>query len=96
MSLNLRLKLFQSIISPTVCYSLDTSPLTDALKSRLDVTYRVMLRRMIGWVSSTGDTWEEQGRKMKNRLDRALAGYPIADWSIAIHDKKSEVTEQSE
>ena len=26
---------------------------------------------------------------MKNRLDRALAGYPIADWSIAIHDKKA-------
>ena len=36
-SLNLRLKLFQSIISPTVCYSLDTCPLTDALNKRIDV-----------------------------------------------------------
>ena len=47
-SLNLRLKLFKSIISPTVCYSLDTCPLTENLKNRLDITQRVMLRRMIG------------------------------------------------
>ena len=87
-SLTLRLKLFQSIITPTVCYSLDTCPLTENLKSRLDITQRVMFRRMIGWVSSTGDTWEERGRKMKIRLERALANYPIPDWSTTIHDKK--------
>ena len=52
-------------ISPTVCYSLDTCPLTNVLNSRLDVTQRVMLRRMVGWVSFTRDTWEERGRKMK-------------------------------
>ena len=50
-SLTLRLKLFQSIITPTVCYSLDTCPLTEVLKSRVDVTQRVMFRSMIGWVN---------------------------------------------
>ena len=64
-NLTLRMKLFQSIITPTVCYSLDTCPLTETLKNRLDVTQRVMLRRMIGWVSFTGDTWEARGRRMK-------------------------------
>ena len=87
-SLNLRLKLFKSIISPTVCYSLDTCPLTENLKNRLDITQRVMLRRMIGWVSFTGDTWEERGRRMKGRLERALANCPVEKWSTIIHGKK--------
>ena len=88
MSLTLRLKLFHSIITPTVCYSLDTCPLTEVLKKRLDVTQRVMFRRMIGWVSSTGDTWEERGRKMKRRLERALKNYPVEYWSLCIQSKK--------
>ena len=71
-----------------MCYSLDTCPLTEVLKNRLDVTQRVMFRRMIGWVSSTGDTWEERGRKMKLRLERALRNYPVEDWSLCIHSKK--------
>ena len=87
-SLALRLKLFQSIITPTLCYSLDTCPLTEVLKNRLDVTQRVMFRRMIGSVSSTGDTWEERGRKMKVRLERALTKYPVEDWSTCIYSKK--------
>ena len=87
-NLTLRLKLFQSIITPTVCYSLDTCPLTETLKNRLDVTQRVMLRRMIGWVSFTGDTWEARGRRMKERLERALVKYPVEDWSTCIHFKK--------
>ena len=63
-------------------------PLTENLKNRLDITQRVMLRRMVGWVSFTGDTWEERGRKMKCRLERALANCPVEKWSTIIHGKK--------
>ena len=47
-TLVLRFKLFESIISPTMLYSLDTCPLTEVQKQRIDVTQRVMLCRMVG------------------------------------------------
>ena len=79
-TLVLRFKLFQSIISPTVIYSLDTCPLTVIQKNRIDATQRVMLRRMVGWTSYGDTSWEERGRRMKYRLERSLATYPIEFW----------------
>ena len=87
-TLVLRFKLFQSIISPTVLYSLDTCPLTEIQKHRIDVTQRVMLRRMVGWTNYGDISWEERGRRMKYRLENALANYPIDDWSASILDRK--------
>ena len=52
-------------ISPTLFYSLDTCPLTEVQKHRIDVTQRVMLRRMVGWTSYGDNSWEERGRRMK-------------------------------
>ena len=43
---------------------------------------------MIGWVSSTEDSWEAIGRKMKECLRRCLEIYPIADWSETIRKRK--------
>ena len=70
-----------AIVSSTVLYGLDISPFTEKIQSRLDVVQRTMLRKMIGWVSSTEDDWETIGHKMKERLRRCLELYPIADWS---------------
>ena len=40
-------------------------------------------------MESYGDTsWEERGRRMKHRLERALAAYPTDDWSVTILDRK--------
>ena len=90
-SIALRFKLFESVITSISVYSLETSPLTEGLQNRLDVVQRRMLRRMIGWVSSTGDTWEQRGSKMKLRLQRCLAIYPLMDWSTIIQQRKNKL-----
>ena len=42
-----------------------------------------------GWVSSSGDSWEEIGRRMKDRLQKCLEKSPVIDWSEAVYERKS-------
>ena len=86
--IKLRLKLFDAAISSTVLYSLETCPLTKSLQDRLDVVKRTMLRRLVGWVSNTGDSWDVIGHRMKHRLQKRLEYHPIANWSETIHSRK--------
>ena len=58
------------------------------VESRLDIVQRTMLRRMVGWVSHTGDAWEDRGRRMKQRLSQCLDHYPVAVWSDIINGRK--------
>ena len=80
-NIKLRLRLFDTVISPPVLYALETAPLTNALLRKLDVTQRCMLRRMVGWVCYEEDSWEERGRRMKVRLQSALNQYAVQSWS---------------
>ena len=84
----LRLKLFDAAITPTILYSLETCPLTDNLQDRLNVAQRTMLRRLVGWVCSDDDTWEERGRRMKHKMSSCLSRYPICEWSESIYERK--------
>ena len=74
-------------------YSLDSCPLTKKLLDKIDVTQRIMLRRIVGWISYAEDTWEERGSKMKARLNRCLALYPVQVWSEAIQVRKKRLYE---
>ena len=78
---HLRLRLFDSVVSPTATYSLNTTPLTVSQLNRLDATQRRMMRRIVGWVRCDEDTWETTGRRMKHRLETALARCPVHTWS---------------
>ena len=49
---------------------------------------RTMLRRIVGWVSYSNDSWEEHGRRMAQRLRRCLELYPVGDWSERVHERK--------
>ena len=80
--IHLRLKLFHSVITPIICYSLTTTPLTATQLSRLDVVQRKMLREMVGWVRFDDEDWEITGQRMKARLEAALTRFPIPDWSM--------------
>ena len=73
-NVKLRLKLFDATVSPTALYSLNTCPLTVVQLKKREAVQNRMLRRIVGWVSFSGETWEETGRRMKNRLERALSG----------------------
>ena len=78
---HLRLKLFDSVVSPTVLYSLSTTPLTATQCERLDGVQRKMLRRIVGWVRIDDEGWDVTGHRMKQRLQLALAKHPVATWS---------------
>ena len=54
--IHLRLKLFESAITPTVVYSLETCPLTENLQEKLNVVQRTTLRRIVGWICANEDT----------------------------------------
>ena len=85
---HLRLKLFESVVSPTVLYSLSTTPLTTTQCERLDGVQRKMLRRIVGWVRLGDEDWDVTGHRMKMRLQAALARYPIGTWSEARERQK--------
>ena len=71
--------------------------MTLANERRLDVVQRKMLRRMVGWVSSTeDDTWRDIGRKMKLRLERCLTAYPLTDWSALVSERKAALLASSQ
>ena len=92
-SIKLRLKLFESVVSSTLLYGLETAPLTQSLLSRIDVVQRVMLRRIIGWVCYNDDTWEERGRRMAEKLRCCLLLYPVKTWSVTVNERKVKVVE---
>ena len=79
--IHLRLKLFQSVVTPVACYSLSTTPLTAAELSRLDACQRKMLRKTLGWVRLDDESWEATGQRIKARLEAALQSYPVQPWS---------------
>ena len=92
-SVKLRFKLFDSIVSSTILYGLDTARLTAAMLHRIDVTQRTMLRRIVGWVCYSDDSWGDNGRRMANRLRRCLELHPLKDWSEMINERKAKMIE---
>ena len=83
--IHLRLKLFDSVITPAVCYSLSTTPLTSSMLSKLDAAQRKMLRKIVGWICYDDETWEAAGQRMKARLEAALQRRPVRAWSEVRH-----------
>ena len=79
--LALRLRLFDSCVSPSVLYSLSTTPLTAAQLERLNATQRIMLRKIVGWVRWDDESWSETGHRMKAKLTEALRQHPVKNWS---------------
>ena len=49
-SIKLRLKLFEAVVTPTVLFGLSTLPISKAQLAQLDVVQRKMLRSIAGWV----------------------------------------------
>ena len=58
-SLKLRLKFFDSIISPAILFGLTTVPLSAAQLSKLDIVRRRMLRSIVGWVPVVNGDWHD-------------------------------------
>jgi len=79
-SVRLRLKLFQAVVSPTVLFGLTTLPLTTCQKHQLDAVQRRMLRSIVGWAKPVDGEWATAMRQTNARLKSALSLFPIDNW----------------
>ncbi len=79
-SIRRRLKLLDSVVTPTVLFGLPTLALATRQKEQLGVLQRRMLRLIAGRVRLDDDDWNVTMRRMSDRVDRALSLYPVRSW----------------
>ena len=88
-NIKLRLRLLDSVITPTVCYGLDSCALTTNHMEKLDAVQRRMLRSIVGWCTfRTEESWEDRGRKMALRMSHAMLLHPVVGWSHLVEERK--------
>ena len=75
-----RLKLFDSVVTPSAVYSLATTPFTARQTGRLASARAQMLRRIVGFRKADHASWEEAGHQCKRRVERAMTVYKVSDW----------------
>ena len=80
-SLKLRLKFFNAVVTPAMIFSLHTLALTKVQLESIDVLQRKMLRSIVGWVRLNGEDWSDTMRRMNHRLSVALELFPIPPWT---------------
>ena len=80
-SLKLRLKFFNAVVTPAMLFSLHTLALTKVQLENINVLQRKMLRSIVGWVRVNGEDWSETMRRMNHRLSVALELFPIPTWT---------------
>ena len=80
----LRLKLFDAVVTPAALFSLATLPLTSSMISQIGIVQRKMLRSIIGWVRLPSDDWATTMRRMRSRLDHASRLHFVAPWELQL------------
>ena len=68
-SLGLRLKLFDSVITPTIVFGLMTCPLTSNQLRELEVVRNRMLRSSVGWAPLVDNDWHALMQKINKKLE---------------------------
>ena len=80
-SLVLRLKLFDAVVSPAMLFGLATLPLTKVCLQKFGVVQRRMLRSIVGWVRIHDDqNWRDIMVQMNHRMAIANILFPMEDW----------------
>jgi len=79
-SSNLRLKLFDAVVTPTILFGLAVLPLSTASLRKIEATQRKMLRKIVGWIRIQNEPWDVTMRRMKLRVARALGSRAIMPW----------------
>lgn len=87
-SIKLRLKLFDSVVTPTILFGLTALPLHQSHLDKINVTQRKMLRKIAGWVRLPNEPWETTMKRMTDRVTNALQQWPIKKWGARIHEAR--------
>lgn len=84
----LRLKLFDSTVSPNILFGLCALPISQQNMSKIMEIQRKMLRKIVGWVRHVLDEWETTMRNMKVRVTTAMRQYYVRPWDSRIVDAR--------
>ena len=88
-SLVLRLKLFDAVVSPAMLFGLATLPLTKGCLQKLGVVQRRMLRSIVGWVQiHDGLSWRDVMVQMNHKLAIAKTLLPMEGWADRLFRSK--------
>ena len=89
--IKLRLKLFESVVSPSLLYGLTTAPLTQVDYGTVDAAQRKMLRSVVGHVPCRNDDWADMHRRMNVKMAAALARQGVPTWSAVLSSRKQKM-----
>ena len=78
MSSRLRLKCFDSVITPTKLFRLLTCPLTSNQFQQLEVVKIRMLRSIAGWAMD--NDWHELTQKINRKVENAHQIFNVRPW----------------
>ena len=87
-SLALRLKLFDSVVTPAVLYGLAALTFASGQIARLDRVQNKMLRAIVGWVRLENEEWRDTMSRMKKKVCAAKILGSILDWSAELSKRK--------
>ena len=80
-SLRLRLKVFDSVITPTIVFGRMTCPLTSNQFQKLEVVRNRMLRSIVGSAPVVDNDWHALVQKMNKKLENALQISNVRPWT---------------
>ena len=89
--IKLRLRLFESVVTPAALYALTTAPLSAKSLERLAVTQRKMLRSIVGWVPLRNEDWADMYRRQRLKLEAALQRHPVRNWVEELISRKEKL-----
>ena len=81
----LRLRLFSSVVTPSVLFGSSVLSLTQTQLHRLGTVQRRMLRNIIGWVRVDGEDWHDTMSRMKSWMARASLQFLVTPWEFQFH-----------
>ena len=76
-SIKLRLKLFDSTVTPSALFGLCALPISQQNMMKITVCQNKMLRKIVGWTRSGTNQWEEVMRSMKLKVANAMDQYYV-------------------
>ena len=80
-SIKLRLKLFDAVVSPSLLSGVAALPISGVNMKSIDQCQRKMLRKIVGWIRHEGEEWEITMRRMKHRVENGLRQFNVKVWS---------------
>lgn len=87
-SIKLRLKLFDSAVTPSLLFGLHVLPISKISMDKIMICQRKMLRKNVGWTRRSQDSWEIVMRAMKTKIQNAMTRYYVRPWDECIQEKK--------